>query len=266
VIVATSDQNHRDPCLQAMSRRKHVMVEKPLATTVEDAQAIADAAASSGLTVMVGHTLRFDARYTLAHDTIKAGRIGRIGHIYARRSGPVTPIGRRLGGRTSVAFFLGSHDVDVMHWFTGSRVRSVYALARRELLRDLEVDDTIIALLEFDNGVIATLEMSWALPDCPGPRTAPLFEVVGTTGMIQVMAYQQGLTIYTGQGAETPNLFYESWIHGRKVGVYNAEIRHFLDCITTNTRPVVGAEEGLRAVEVVRAIHRSLELGSKVEL
>lgn len=266
VIVATSDQNHRDPCVEAASRRKHFMVEKPLATTEEDARAIVDAVDRSGVVAMVGHTLRFDPRYVIAYDAIRSGRVGKPAHIYARRSGPVTPIGRRLRGRTSVAFFLGSHDIDVMHWFTGARVQTVYSLATRNLLQDLGVDDTIIALLEFNNGTIATLEVSWALPDCPGPRVAPSFEVFGTRGMVRILAYEQGLALYSEDGVETPNLIYESQVYGRKFGIYTAEIKHFIDCVVTHTKPVVSVDEGLRAVEVVCAIHRSLERHDKVHL
>jgi predicted dehydrogenase len=101
LIVATVEDAHLAPCLAALERNVGVLVEKPLATTMPDGQAIVDAARHGGALLMVGHILRFDARYALLRDAVAAGEVGQPLTVYARRlNGKGAQ--RRLRGRCSL--------------------------------------------------------------------------------------------------------------------------------------------------------------------
>ena len=268
VIIATSDRSHREPCVAAAEKGLHILVEKPLATTYEDGRAMIDAAKKAGVTLLVGHTLRFFPHYYEAHRAIADGRLGDIIHVYARRNGSLEGSGLRLGAGTSVGFYLSIHDIDFVNWCLQSDLKTVYAQARHGLLeeRGIEAEDTIFSILEYHNNTIACIESSWVVPATRGPRGSCNFEAVGTTGAIYMDPFEQGLVIQDQDDVRQVRAFEEPIMHGRKWGAYNYEVTHFLDCIEGEREPVCTGEEALRAVIAVEAIHESLRTKGKVEI
>src|SRR5690242_12380102 len=125
VVVATPDDLHRDACVLAAQAGKHVLVEKPIATTEEDAQAIIDAAETAGVKLMVGFTLRFSLHYMQARKAASDGTLGDLVSIYARRENVISQPDR-LKGRCGVLMFLGPHDFDALRWIVGSEPVSIY--------------------------------------------------------------------------------------------------------------------------------------------
>jgi predicted dehydrogenase len=116
VIVATPEFAHRDPVIAAAEKGCHVFVEKPFATSLDDADAMIQACNQAGVKLMVGHILRFEVNYAMIQSAIEEGTIGRFLSAYARR---VTPIGEahRLGGRVSPVTYIAVHDIDQMLWY-----------------------------------------------------------------------------------------------------------------------------------------------------
>jgi UDP-N-acetylglucosamine 3-dehydrogenase len=260
VCVCTSDPAHREPCVAAAQRGKHILVEKPLALTIEDGTAILQAAETAGVKLMVGHILRFDPRYAAARQAVVEGKIGEPIHAFARRNNLLAS-GRRLSGRTSVLFFLGIHDIDMLLWCLNARPKSVFAAASRKLMADLGVDDTIFLLLEFDNGVVACLETSWVLPDSSLATLDARLEIVGTRGVVYVDIHGQGLTVVEEERMDRPDTMYGPVVHGQVAGILKEEIAHFLACVQADREPLITGRMGLEAVRVVMAAHRSLETG-----
>ena len=126
LVVATVEDQHVGPCLAAFAQGAGVLVEKPLATTVADAEAIIAASVAADRPLLVGHVLRFDARYARLRQEVAAGTIGDPLTIFARR---LNGIGaqNRLRGRCSLPLFLGVHDYDMVRWVAGSEVTEVVA-------------------------------------------------------------------------------------------------------------------------------------------
>ncbi|MBI3944721.1 MAG: Gfo/Idh/MocA family oxidoreductase [Armatimonadetes bacterium] len=260
VCVCTSDQAHREPCVRAAKAGKHILLEKPLATTIEDGEAIIAAARGAGVKLMVAHLLRFDPRYARAWQTVREGRIGEPIHVFARRNN-ILASGRRIGGRTSVLYFLGIHDIDFLLWCLEDKPTSVYATASRKLLTDLGVDDTIFALIRFAGGSVACIEASWVLPDTSFAILDARLEIVGTQGAVYVDINGQGLTMIDAARAERVDTVYSPVLHGEVQGALRDEIEHFVTCALTGREPLITGEEALKSVRVVAAAHRSLESG-----
>jgi predicted dehydrogenase len=260
VCVCTSDQAHREPCLAAAQRGKHILVEKPLALTVEDGEAILQATQAAGVKLMVGHILRFDPRYAGARQAIVEGKIGEPIHAFVRRNN-ILRSARYLQGRTSVLFFLGIHDTDFLLWSLDACPQRVYAAASRKLLTDLGVDDSIFVLMHFESGVVACLETSWVLPDTSLASLDARVEIVGTQGAVYVDIHGQGLTVVEESHLDRPDTMYGPIVHGQKTGVLKEEIAHFVSCILEDREPLITGEQGLEAVRVILAAHRSLETG-----
>jgi len=265
VVIATPDHLHHAPAMAALEVGKHILMEKPLTMDVMEGEEIVATAGETGLCLMVAHCLRFDPRYIQAHNAVHEGVIGEVVNCYARRNAYFDE-GRKIAQRTSLPYYLGVHDIDILQWITGNRVVKVRAYGSRRLMEDLGVDDAVQSLLEFDDGSIGCAEQAWVFPRNSGPRQSPALEIIGTAGFIHVNPYQVGVSIQQAGEAAYPDSTYmfDPLVHGRVVGVYEAETVHFLECVADQQKPIITAQEALEAVRVAAAIERSLVAGVDV--
>lgn len=151
-VIATPTQHHLDTALTLIERGTHLLIEKPLAGTPEDAQAITDAAEKAGVTLAVGHVERFNAAVT-----VLAGLITEPIMLSFERLSPYTP---RI--QDSVVFDLMVHDLDLACWIGGGYPTSVSAVGSNVFSDSLDVAS---AILEFENGCVATLQTSRVTQD-----------------------------------------------------------------------------------------------------
>jgi UDP-N-acetylglucosamine 3-dehydrogenase len=261
VVVATSDQFHREPCESAAARGIHLFLEKPIAMNLADGQAIIDAARKHEVKLMVGHTLRYDPRYIAVQQAAAAGKFGDIIHLYARRNATVRS-GRRLEGRADAVMFQGVHDLDALHWITGAKVTRVSAESVSKVLTDLKIPDATIATLRFSNGAIALMEQSWALPiGVPSLLDAQL-EVVGSQGAAYIDFHQPSLSLFTDGVWSQPDVILAlPGAHYLK-----DEYEQFLAFIVGKAEPKVSGEDALAALRVALAIVESAKSGKPVDL
>lgn len=254
VSICTPDNYHCEPFLDVCRAGKPVLVEKPLAMTVEECKAMLEAQKESGVLAMVGHILRFDPRYFEARKRIVGGEIGEPIHLTVRRNNPISSA-RRLGKISTPLFFLGIHDIDFVLWSLEDRVERVYGEVAPG--RESEDYDTLLGVMRFRNGVIAGIEVSWALPqNFPSTLDARFF-CVGTKGAVAIDVFAQGTKLYSSAGVEYPHTVYRAETVGGVVGALRDEIAHFVDCVRAEKQPAVSVEDGLRAVEVACALQRS---------
>jgi UDP-N-acetylglucosamine 3-dehydrogenase len=260
VVIATPDALHRAPAIAAAQAGKHIMLEKPLATTSSDGQQIIEACQTAGVTLMVGHVLRFDPHYGEAYRAVRNGKIGEVVHLTARRN-TSTGDAERLAGRVSVVFYLGSHSVDAVQWVIGSPIVQVTSTSVRKLMTRFNTDDAVMSLLHFENGAIGMLENSFIRPNGAATRRiGSSLVIMGTAGAVYVETNTAGATVYQPNVAEplTPAYSFEKTVFGQISGVYRDEFAHFLDCVRTKNAPIVSPQQALSAVIVCEAIERSL--------
>jgi predicted dehydrogenase len=272
VTVATPDFAHADIVLAAIAAGKHVMSEKPLATTLAEAEAIAAAAARTGVKVMVDFHNRVNPAVHALRTSINAGEIGTPLHASARLSNTVW-VPRELlswAARSSALWFLGSHAVDALRFVTGAEVTRVQAVRRRGHLASLgiDTDDVHVSLLEFDNGMVASLENSWVLPD-----DLPLVfdfraEVVGEKGSLAIDTAQNGtFRKYVGQGLRTGDMLGVTPAAGGRIGGFVMEaIARFVDSVTDGAPLLADAADGLAVTRVLVAIEEAAKSGRAVSI
>ncbi len=263
VIIATSDAAHRDPCVAAAQAGAHILVEKPLAASLEDCDAIAAAVEKHRVKLLVGHTLRWEPRYALAQQAVREGRLGEISYLYARRNN-ITAVARRVGAGTSVARFLAVHDIDWMQWVLGENVQSVVARTSTRVLTDLGTPDVYFLLLRFPSAVLACVEASWILPEEGSMQRDFQAEVVGSKGSLYISVVDQGLRTDAAGGLQFPDILYGPVVRGLPQGVYVEELRHFLDVVAGRSEPGCTAAEGRAAVAAVLAAEQSAATGQEV--
>lgn len=137
VAVVTPDFAHCGPIVAAARAGKHVIVEKPLATTEVDVREIAEAVRKAGITLMVDFHNRWSPPVVLTRDNIEKGDLGKIISAYVRLNDTVQVPTRLLSwaAKSSVLWFLGSHTVDMLHYLLDDEVERVYAVSRSEVLQ-----------------------------------------------------------------------------------------------------------------------------------
>lgn len=257
VSICTSDEQHVAPALACFAAKKHVLLEKPIATSLNDAEEIIRAAGQAGVKFLMGQIVRFDPAYAHVKARLDGGELGELEAVFARR---LNSVGSQdvLQGRISVLSFLGVHDFDYVRWLSNSEPVCVHteSVARMHKAAGYDVEDHTFTLIRFASGVIACVEAGWILPNVH-PRKADFkLEVMGTRGMAQVDLLGGGLAVCTERGWELPPM-------GQALDL---EIAHFVDCILDDRPPTVSGEDGREALRMSLAAQESARTGRIVEL
>lgn len=245
VSIAVPTSLHRQVALEFIENGVSVLVEKPIAESIESAQEIIRAAEENGVTLMVGHVERFNPAVLKLKETIGQGMLGEIVTMNAKRVGPMVLRIRDVG----VIIDLAVHDIDVMSFLSGSRVREIYAKARN-VKHPADVEDYALIMLTFENEVSGIIETNRLTPH----KTRSL-SVVGTEGIAYLDYIGQNLVIYD-----------DKWIKEAKIErrePLRNELEHFIKCVVEERKPLVSGEEGLHALKVAV---KALESANKDEI
>lgn len=267
VSVATPDFAHRDPCLASLSMGAHVLVEKPLATTAADARAIAEAADAAGRIAMVNHSMRWIPRHREVHAATSSD-LGALVVAHSVKadviSVPLTML--KWAARSSPAWFLTAHDLDLVRWFANDRVTRVWAQGSRKVLSARGVDtwDAIQASVTFSGGAIATFESSWIHPETYPALTDDYMHVIGERGVAYLDRGRESVEMYGPDRARHPKHATVYEVDGRIHGSFRHALEHFQQCVRDGTEPDTSARRLVGVVETLEAIHRSLETGGVV--
>jgi predicted dehydrogenase len=256
VTIAVPTRLHREVAEEAAAHGVHLFVEKPLAGSVEDAQAIIDAARAAGVKLGVGHIERFNPAILQLKVELDAGRLGRMFQLHARRVGPFPPRVEDVG----VVFDLATHELNIMEYLANARVVSLYAETEREIHEQHE--DLLSGVIKFDNGVVGVLDINWLTP-----TKIRELSVIGERGMFRVNYLTQELYLHEN------SFFSENWesavalmgvSEGRTIKYeikrkepLKAELESFVEAIREDKPPAIGGEEGLRAVFLAQKLVES---------
>ncbi|MHB8510214.1 MAG: Gfo/Idh/MocA family protein, partial [Candidatus Dormibacteria bacterium] len=185
VTVAAPTTLHHPIAVDAIAAGCHLLVEKPLAATVDEAEDLVRRAQAAGRILAVGHVERHNPAIRELKRRLKDGQAGRIYQLHTRRLGPFPERVRDVG----VTLDLATHDVDVMRHLAESEVIRVFAETRREVHDSRE--DTASALLSFEGGAVGLLEVSWLTPTKIRDVT-----VTGERGLFRAEYLTQDLYFY----------------------------------------------------------------------
>ncbi len=262
--VSITTYSHLEPALAALNAGKHVLVEKPMARNTLECDQLLDAARRMGSILMVGHVCRFDVRYAAAKKEIDEGRIGKIASIYARRNIPGS-LGGSILDRISPFMGSGIHDADLMLWYTGDKVKTVYA--RTLSLRGLPNPDIGWAMIQFETGTIGTFENVYCLPHTTPFSIDAQMEIIGERGAIYIGGIDQGVMINDDSGWKMPEIYTWPTVNDQIVGALKEEIAYFVDCVLRGEKPDFAApEESREAVRIMAAAEESANSGSVIPL
>jgi len=278
VVICTPEFAHAEQVVAAAQAGKHVLCEKPMARTLEQADAMLEAAVRAGVRLMIAHSRRFTPRYRRAHQLLEAGTIGapvlvRENERRARTSEAIVQPGWRpdpdkhstwyAQAEYSVGTILhiGVHEMDLFRWFAGAEATSVY-METKITGEDQEVPDTVVIQVGFANDVVGVCEIYNSAP--PGYPNHHEFEVFGTEGMLRSRDLDSvSLTSFDSDGAHFPTAA-ESLLLVRDA--YVLEQRLFFESILDNAPVPLDPREGRAALELALAAVESAATGQRILL
>lgn len=264
VVVCSENSRHRSLVELAAAAGAHVLCEKPLATTLEDARAMVEACRAAGVTLMTAFPMRFSTPLREVKARLDAGDLGRVLCVNGTNQGELPKrhrawfVDAALAGGGAVMDHT-VHLTDILRWYLGREVVQVYAQTNRILYAsEAEVETGGLLMLTFEGGAFATIDCSWSRPpDYPSWGGLAL-ELVTEWGAVQVDAFRQMLSRYSGGRG----LAWEYW--GSDAD--QAMLAGFVEAVSAGAPPPVSGEDGYRALEVVVAAYESARSGRPVRL
>lgn len=271
VAVVTPDFAHCGPIVAAARMGKHVLVEKPLATTLEDLEQISEAVRKAGVTFMVDFHCRWYPPIVVARQNIEKGELGTVISAYLRLSDTIYVPTTMLpwAAKSSILWFLGSHAVDALRYMLDDEVERVYALSRCEVLRGrgLDVPDIYQGILEFSQGTIASLECNWIVPNTNPCYNDFKVNILGSKGMINMdLTHNQLIERYLEDKSDRPDCLEAMTIHGKRVGFAYESIRDFIECVAQGKPVRSTLEDGVRTSKVLLAMLKSADEREPVKI
>jgi len=264
VSICTMWDQHVGPAVAALKAGKHVFLEKPIASTVEDARTIIEASKGARGILFVGHIVRFNPRYRMAKQAIDAGKIGKIVALSSRRNIPAawTPtILNKIGPIVGDAI----HDTDIMLWFTGEKIVSAYA--QTISVRNLKHPDIGQTMYRFESGATATLETVWCMPEKTPFDIDERMSIIGTEGIIHVQDTFPNLGVVSSDKLHSPDTTYWPEFNGVRGGALRDEFSYFANCALAGETPVMGVPtDAAAALEATLAAEESARTGNVIRI
>ena len=238
VSVCVPTTFHHAVVMEAIKNGKHVLVEKPIAFTVQEAEEMIAAAKDAGVMLATGHVERFNPAVQKAKELIDDGVIGDVVSAFAKRVGPLPPRIKDVG----VSIDLAIHDLDIMNYLFEEDVTQVYGSMNCSF-DDSEFEDHAEIMVNFNNEATGIIEVNWLTP-----YKRRELELTGTAGIISVDYIKQSIEVY-GKFAQDIQIKHEEPL--------KSELKSFLNAVMNGEEPEITGEDGLKALKMVIAANRS---------
>ena len=263
VFVCTPQHLHRPVVEAALARGLAVFCEKPFAASLDDADAMATAAAGAAGPLVIGHTLRFHPDYLAVHRAVAAGELGQPVQLAARWNAPDYE-GRIISGRTTVPLEMCIHDLDVMRWMVGE-IDTVYAEASTIAVTG-PGPDAIAGTVRFASGAVAALDHSWIMASASGFSSDHRLAIYGTKGSAFVETRDNPAVIFGETGPRFVNSMYRTDANGVPFGALAAEDAYFLRMVRDGRPWPLTLDDARAALVAALALDEAIRLGRPVRI
>jgi len=252
VIICSENARHREMTIAAAEAGKHILCEKPLATTRADGLAMIAACHEHGVKLQIAFPMRFSPPAIALREAVRAGAIGTPLMVMATNPGRMPPgwFGdpALAGGGATMDHTV--HVADLLRWIFGQEITSVYAEVDTRIHPGIATDDVGVLLLGLDGGLSASLDASWTRA-----KTWPIWggltmEVIGERGVLSLDAFVQNVQHFDDRAGRYALLPFAE-------GGDPQLVRSFVDAIRDDSPPLVTGEDGLRALEVALCAYAS---------
>ena len=264
ITVATPTVTHFKIAMDAINAGKHVLVEKPICPTLQEAEDLVKASEDAGIVLAVGQIERHNPVVKFARESIEQGSFGDIVSISARR---VSTFPGRISD-VGVLLDLGIHDIDVIRYLAQSTVTSVYALGGKR--QNERFEDHANVLLEFESGICGYVEVNWLTP-----MKVRKLSITCLKNYVELDYMRQSADISSSQVSGTldtndlyrlPIEFDIRHVSLKKQEPLRNEHEDFIRAIESNTQPLISGRDGMETLRVCQAALESVKQGTRIKL
>ncbi len=272
MISATPETTHYPMAKAALEAGLHVLLEKPIALALEEADELIDLANKGGLKFTIGYSQRFNPKQSFARRSVRDGSVGDLRHVLITRH-----VGRRLGAKIgnriklSPAAMEATHDIDFAFWCLKPRrpVRVYSQMAWGVRHQSLGLPDSQVMIVTMDDGAVVTANAGMALPASGYPNASTTWiELVGTEGTVMIDDTHKEILHNTSEsGMQFPlSTMPGEYVESTYAGPMERETTHFLEAVAHDTEVMVDARDARLVMEVYMAADLSADLNEVVEL
>ena len=259
VIIATPVATHFDLAIRCLEAGKHILVEKPMARTVDEVQQIGKLANKKGLVAMVGHTFLYNSAVHYVKTLIDSGDLGDIRYIYSQR----VNLGR-IRNDVDALWNLAPHDISIIQYWLGDPEPLNVIKNGMDYVQN-GIDDVVFMNIEYPNNVMAHIHVSWL-----DPHKIRKMTVVGSKKMVvyndiaenKIAIYDKGIdrmaNLEEHMDFDNPSTFSFNHRSGdvlipeiNWIEPLQAEIAHFVDCIQNGTKCLTDAKHAQKVVKIL---------------
>jgi len=271
IVSTTPEPTHYPIARESLEAGKHVLLEKPIALELHEADELVSLALAQNLIFTIGYSQRFNPKFALVKRSIDDGTIGEPCSALVSRH-ITRNLGKKIGGRVklSPAAMEATHDIDFVLWCLAPRKPlRVYAQEVRKVMKgQYNVPDCVWIVVTMDDGVAFTIGAGWVLPPAYPNCSSTWIEFVGTEGAVMVDDTHRDVYTTTMKGGIQ---FPISSMPGERInhvyaGPMEAETLHFLECVSLGTPPLVTGAQARLVMQVYQAADLSAETGRPVDL
>ena len=270
VDVCVPHNLHAPMVIEAARAGKHVLVEKPLAATLEEADEMIEAADRAGVVLMVAENVRFDPVYRRIRELLDDGAIGRPALVQMTRQAYLRAsfladrpwFLNREAAAGGIMTSGGVHDFETMRMLIGE-IRSVYALRARQRFLEMEGDDTSVAAITFRDGIVGTLVESFIMKSLATASGAEVhtLRIDGDLGSIAVDGDRTIRLVSERADLQLGGTPTQHDLRVPEADTFALEIAHFLECVRSSAEPITSGRSQRAPLAAVLAAYRSMETG-----
>ncbi|MEO7912848.1 MAG: Gfo/Idh/MocA family oxidoreductase [Roseiflexaceae bacterium] len=262
VIICSANRDHRPLTELAARHTSHILCEKPIATTLADAEAMIDACVRTGAKLQIAFPVRFAPPVLRLRALLQSGALGQIYSLKTTNHGQMPGgwfVDRELAGGGAVIDHT-VHVIDLLRWFFNAEISEVYAEIGVGLLHDgLEIDDAGMLSFTLSNGTYGTLDTSWSRPSAFPSWGDVTIEVVAEHGWARLDAFKEQLAVYSNRASKAQ---WVGWGGNMDLGL----VRDFVAMIAEGRAPSITGQDGLRALQVALAAYQSAAAGVPITI
>lgn len=275
VSVVTPEPLHREPAEQCARAGKHILLEKPIATTLEDAQAIITATNEAGVHLAVGFESRYGLGYSQLKEAIDGGTLGELTYVYAKRRSD-SGFADMKQGRVSPIFEIAIHDIDMFLWFSDFEpITEVHTTSiNKTVFEKWGQPDWQIITVKNAKGAVAVFDCGWGLPSKWAGWSSPpewhpyadlRMEVMGSKGAAYADMHPMMVRACDeAEGWKFPDLVYWPNAGGVISGAIRAELESFVSGVMNDEPHLVTGEQAMQGLAVALMAEKSAETGTTV--
>ncbi len=262
VIIATSEDSHYKFTEKAIQKNKHVLLEKPICLTKEEAEQFSKLDKLNNNYILPGHILRYDSSYNNLKTILEDKNTGEVQSIRVKRNVPIERFS--LHSRTHPIFMALAHDIDIITWLTKSTVKKVYGI-QKKTKEEFKNPDIVFGVVEMENGIICNLETQWRLPNEYGKYLDTEVEIMTSNGNIKLNSPGNNLSSMIKGKSQGYDVTLWPKVNDKYTGALVNEQNHFIDLVSgRETNPVVTISEAISGIEFCLMLIKSCDTGKVI--